>query len=52
MKTDFDYPRKNLIGLVVFRPDLNNFDTINGNQAWSLFLTADQDDKGLVFTNL
>jgi hypothetical protein len=34
MKTDFDYPKKDLIGLVVFRPDFNNFEIINANQAW------------------
>ncbi|MGF1936511.1 MAG: hypothetical protein RM347_019340 [Nostoc sp. ChiQUE02] len=60
MKANFDYPKKDLIGPVVFRPDFNNFETINVNQAWSLFFTADQDDKrlgqetefGRFFTNL
>ncbi|WP_445631132.1 hypothetical protein [Nostoc sp. DSM 114167] len=60
MKTDFDYPKKDLIGLVVFRPDFNNFEIINANQAWSLFFTVGQDDKrlgqeiefGRFFTNL
>ena len=52
MKTDFNYPRKNLIGSVVSRPDSKNFETINTNQAWSLFFTVGQHDKGLVFTNL
>ncbi|PHM11130.1 hypothetical protein [Nostoc sp. 'Peltigera malacea cyanobiont' DB3992] len=60
MKTDFDYPKKNLIGPVVFRPAFKNFEIINANQAWSLFFTAGQDDKGLgqeiefgrFFTNL
>lgn len=60
MKTDFDYPKKDLIGPVVFRPDFNNFTTINANQAWSLFFTAGQDDNSLgrepelgrFFTNL
>lgn len=47
MKTDFDYPKKDLIGPVVFRPDFNNFAKINANQAWSLFFTAGQDDKSL-----
>lgn len=28
MKTDFDYPRKDLIGAVVFRPDFNKFETM------------------------
>ncbi|NDJ26099.1 hypothetical protein GS682_31900 [Nostoc sp. B(2019)] len=45
MKTDFDYPNKNLLGAVVFRPNFNNFETINVNQAWSLFFTAGQEDK-------
>ncbi|WP_017654002.1 hypothetical protein [Fortiea contorta] len=47
MKTDFDFPKKDLIGPVVFRSSFNNFETINVNQAWSLFFTAGQDDKGL-----
>ena len=47
MKTDFDFPKKDLIGTVVFRPDFNSFETINVNQAWSLFFSAGQDDKGL-----
>ncbi|WP_193199231.1 hypothetical protein [Nostoc sp. MG11] len=45
MKTDFDYPNKNLLGAVVFRPNFNNFETINVNQAWSLFFTAGREDK-------
>jgi hypothetical protein len=60
MKTDFDFPKKDLIGPVVFRPDFNSFEQINANQAWSLFFTAGQDDQGLgqqtelgkFFTNL
>jgi len=60
MKTDFDFPRKDLLGSVVFRPDFNNFAAINVNQAWSLFLTAGKDDKllgeqtelGKFFTNI
>ncbi|MBW4673859.1 MAG: hypothetical protein KME52_07490 [Desmonostoc geniculatum HA4340-LM1] len=60
MKTDFDYSRKDLIGPVVFRPTFNNFETINVNQAWSLFFSAGQDDNrlgqqielGRFFTNL
>ncbi|MBD2611851.1 MAG: hypothetical protein RMY62_020140 [Nostoc sp. ZfuVER08] len=60
MKTDFDFPKKDLIGPVVFRPDFNNFETINLNQAWSLFFTVGQNDKALgeqaelgnFFTNL
>jgi hypothetical protein len=60
MKTDFNFPKKDLIGPVVFRPDFNNFETINLNQAWSLFFTVGQNDKALgeqaelgnFFTNL
>ncbi|MCC5643539.1 hypothetical protein LC607_11395 [Nostoc sp. CHAB 5824] len=60
MKTDFNYFTKDLIGSVVFRPDFNNFEIINANQAWSLFFTVSQDDKvlgqeiefGRFFTNL
>lgn len=60
MKTDFDFPKRDLIGPVVFRSDFNNFETININQAWSLFFTAGQDDQALgqeaelgkFFTNL
>jgi len=47
MRTDFDFPNKDLIGPVVFRPDFNNFQTIDANQAWSLFFSAGKDDKGL-----
>jgi hypothetical protein len=60
MKNDFDYPKKHLIGTMVFRPDFKNFETINANQAWSLFFSGGKDDNGLgqeiefgkVFTNL
>ncbi|AKG23377.1 hypothetical protein [Calothrix sp. 336/3] len=60
MKTDFNYPNSNLLGPVVFRPEFNNFEKINANQAWSLFFTAGQEDKvlgqsvelGRFFTNL
>lgn len=60
MKTDFDFPQKDLIGSVVFRPNFNNFETINANQAWSLFFSAGKDDSklgrqvelGRFFTNL
>ncbi|MBD2489366.1 hypothetical protein [Aulosira sp. FACHB-615] len=60
MRTDFDFPKKDMIGSVVFRPDFNNFETINVNQAWSLFFSKGQDDKtlgqnvelGRFFTNL
>jgi len=47
MKTDFDFPNKNLLGVVVFRPSFNNFEKINANQAWSLFFTGGQEDKVL-----
>ncbi|NMG07396.1 hypothetical protein [Brasilonema sp. UFV-L1] len=47
MRTDFDFPKKELVGPVVFRPDFNNFEAITVNQAWSLFFTAGQEDKAL-----
>jgi hypothetical protein len=47
MRTDFDFPRKELLGPVVFRPEFNDFQQINANQTWSLFFTAGQDDKAL-----
>ncbi|ARV60801.1 hypothetical protein BZZ01_21225 [Nostocales cyanobacterium HT-58-2] len=47
MRTDFDFPKKELLGPVVFRPDFNSFESININQAWSLFFTAGQEDKAL-----
>lgn len=61
MKTDFDFPNKDLIGPVVFRPDFNSqAEVLDVNQAWSLFFTAGQEDKvlgfnteaGRFFTNL
>lgn len=60
MKTNFDFPKQDLLGSVVFRRDFNNFEVINVNQAWSLFFSAGQDDKvlgqqtelGRFFTNL
>jgi hypothetical protein len=60
MKTDFDFYSKDLFAPVVFRADFNNFEIISVNQAWSLFFSAGQDDKGLgqeielgkFFTNL
>lgn len=60
MRTDFDFPQTDLLGPVVFRPDFNNFEKINVNQAWSLFFSGGQDDKklgrgtefGRFFTNL
>ena len=47
MKTDFNFPQKDLLGPVVFRPNFNNFETINVNQAWSLFFSGGQDDNKL-----
>lgn len=61
MKTDFDFPKPALLGPVVFRPDFNSQEeTVNVNQAWSLFFTAGREDKvlgfnpevGRFFTNL
>jgi hypothetical protein len=60
MKTDFDFPKKELLGAVVFRPGFANGEVINVNQAWSLFFTGGKDDKllgqqvelGRFFTNL
>lgn len=60
MTTDFDFSNKDLFGPVVFRPDFNNAEAINTNQAWSLFFTAGKEDKklgfnseaGRLFTNL
>jgi hypothetical protein len=49
MKSDFDFPKKDLIGPVVFRPAFNEAEAINVNQAWSLFFTAGQEDKALGF---
>ncbi|KYC43037.1 hypothetical protein WA1_13115 [Scytonema hofmannii PCC 7110] len=47
MITDFDFPKKDLVGPVVFRPEFNNFQQIGVNQTWSLFFTAGQEDKAL-----
>ena len=47
MRTDFDFSQKDLFGPVVFRPNFNNFEIINVNQAWSLFFSAGQDDSKL-----
>ncbi|WAL58339.1 hypothetical protein [Thermocoleostomius sinensis] len=51
MRTDFEFPNKDLIGPVVFRPDFNRFEAIDVNQAWSLFFTAGQEDKNLGFNS-
>ncbi|MBO3463355.1 hypothetical protein G7B40_013390 [Aetokthonos hydrillicola Thurmond2011] len=50
MRTDFDFPKNNLLGPVVFRPDFNNFEEISATQAWSLFFTAGNEDKVLGFS--
>ncbi|WP_008311225.1 hypothetical protein [Leptolyngbya sp. PCC 6406] len=60
MRSDLDFPRQELLGPVVFRPTFNRSEAISGNQAWSLFFTAGQEDKilgynsetGRLFTNL
>ncbi|PSB20476.1 hypothetical protein C7B76_06360 [filamentous cyanobacterium CCP2] len=49
MRTDFDFPKQQLLGPVIFRPDFNQFEGIGANQAWSLFFTAGQEDKALGF---
>ncbi|NMF63946.1 hypothetical protein DP113_24330 [Brasilonema octagenarum UFV-E1] len=46
-KTDFNFPKNELVGSVVFRPDFNKSEVITVNQAWSLFFTAGQEDKAL-----
>jgi hypothetical protein len=51
MRTDFEFPNKDLIGPVVFRPDFNRFEAIGSTQAWSLFFTAGQEDKNLGFNS-
>jgi len=40
---------KDLFAPVVFRSDFNKFESINANQAWSLFFTAGKEDKELGF---
>ncbi|KAB8335553.1 hypothetical protein SD80_004405 [Scytonema tolypothrichoides VB-61278] len=47
MRTDFDFPKNDLVGPVVFRPEFNNAQAITVNQAWSLFFTAGKEDKAL-----
>jgi hypothetical protein len=50
MQTDFDVIRnKDLFAPVVFRSGFNQGESINTNQAWSLFFTAGQEDKSLGF---
>jgi hypothetical protein len=48
MKTDFNFPNRDLIGPVVFRPDFNSqAEVVTATQAWSLFFTAGREDKAL-----
>jgi hypothetical protein len=50
MNADFDiFDSKDLFAPVIFRSDFNKFAKINGNQAWSLFFTAGNEDKELGF---
>jgi hypothetical protein len=49
MKTDFDFPRAELLGPVAFRPSFNEAEKITPTQAWSLFFSAGQEDKLLGF---
>ena len=51
MKTDLDFPNKDLLGAVIFRSDFNEYEMINANQAWSLFFTAGREDKALGFNS-
>jgi hypothetical protein len=51
MKTDFDFPKAELIGPVAFRPNFNTAqETLNATQAWSLFFTGGQADNALGFS--
>ncbi|NJL10773.1 MAG: hypothetical protein HC908_13055 [Calothrix sp. SM1_7_51] len=45
MKTDSDSTNKDLLEPVVFQASFNNFERINQNQAWSLFLTGGRNDQ-------
>ncbi len=48
MNADMDILKnQDLFAPVVFRKGFNDFQAINGNQAWSLFFTAGQEDKQL-----
>ena len=48
MDADIDiYKNQDLFAPVVFREGFNNFQAINGNQAWSLLFTGGQEDKQL-----
>lgn len=50
MRTDFDVIKnKDLFAPVVFRSGFNRGESINTNQAWSLFFTTGQEDKALGF---
>ncbi|MBE9041585.1 hypothetical protein IQ235_12420 [Oscillatoriales cyanobacterium LEGE 11467] len=50
MNTDFDFQKKDLFGPVIFRPEFNNFEKIDTNNAWSLFFTGGKEDKALGFS--
>ena len=45
MHTDLDFTHPSLFGSVISRPAFNQFQRINGTQAWSLLLTAGREDK-------
>lgn len=47
MKTDFDFDGRYLAQPTVFRPDFNDFATLNPTQAWSMFFTASQQETVL-----
>ena len=50
MNADLDiFQNKDLFAPVVFRSTFNKFESINGNQAWSLFFTGGNEDKTLGF---
>jgi hypothetical protein len=50
MNFDSDiYRNKDLFAPVIFRSNFNNFEPINGNQAWSLFFSIGNEDKELGF---
>jgi hypothetical protein len=61
MNADYDMPTtQNILTPVIFRSDFNNFKSISGNEAWSLFFSGGKQDKrfglnpesGRFFTNL
>ncbi len=51
MTNDFDFQKKDLFGPVIFRPEFNNFEKIDTNNAWSLFFTGGNEDKALGFNS-